>query len=157
VHTHDIGQVRQVSKEFTTAHLAYDTFTVHAHDIGQVRQVSKYPGLIRFQIKEDSKSNIGCSERRMTGHWFYRRNFLRKSCATCREKCRRTASRTEKSGSLHNEHRVYSYTIFADEHIEYCTYQQWKGKHHQFYVAQLEFLTILNDIKIILILTTNLM
>jgi hypothetical protein len=28
---------------------------------------------------------------------FYRRNFLRKSCASCREKCRRAAPRTEKS------------------------------------------------------------
>jgi hypothetical protein len=32
---------------------------------------------------------IGCSERRLIGHTFYRRNFLRKSCATCRGKCRR--------------------------------------------------------------------
>jgi hypothetical protein len=36
--------------------------------------------------------NIGCSERRLIGHSFYRRNFLRKSCSTCR-----TAPRTEKS------------------------------------------------------------
>jgi hypothetical protein len=44
-----------------------------------------------------SSAYIGCSERRLTGHSFYRRNFLRKSCATCREKCRRAALRTEKS------------------------------------------------------------
>jgi hypothetical protein len=37
------------------------------------------------------------SERRLFGHSFYRRNFLRKSCATCREKCRRMAPRTEKT------------------------------------------------------------
>jgi hypothetical protein len=70
----------------------------------------------------------GCSERRLIGHSFYRRNFLRKSCATCREKCRRAASRPDKSDkpvqwtpcileeknaaarhhllSLHNEHRI---------------------------------------------------
>jgi hypothetical protein len=41
--------------------------------------------------------SIGCSERRLIGHSFYRWNFLRKSCATYREKCRRTAPRTEKS------------------------------------------------------------
>jgi hypothetical protein len=40
---------------------------------------------------------IGYSERRLIGHSFYRRNFLRKCCATCREKWRRAASRTEKS------------------------------------------------------------
>jgi hypothetical protein len=37
--------------------------------------------------------NIGCSERRLIGHSFYRRNFLRKSCPACRH----TAARTEKS------------------------------------------------------------
>jgi hypothetical protein len=41
--------------------------------------------------------DIGCSERRLIGHPFYRRKFLRKSCATCREKCRRAAPLTEKS------------------------------------------------------------
>jgi hypothetical protein len=40
---------------------------------------------------------IGCSECRLIEHSFYRRNFLRKSCATCREKYRRAAPRTEKS------------------------------------------------------------
>jgi hypothetical protein len=40
---------------------------------------------------------IGCSERRLIGHEFHRRNFLRKSCVTCREKCLRAAPRTEKS------------------------------------------------------------
>jgi hypothetical protein len=40
---------------------------------------------------------IGCSERRLIGHSFYRQSLLRKSCATCREKCRRTAPHTEKS------------------------------------------------------------
>jgi hypothetical protein len=75
----------------------------------------------------------GCSERRLIGHSFYRRNFLRKSCATCREKCHRAGPRTEKSDkpaqwtpcifdennasvrhhilrsliNLHNDHRVY--------------------------------------------------
>jgi hypothetical protein len=39
---------------------------------------------------------IGRSERRLIGHSFYLGNFLRKSCATCREKCRRAAQRTEK-------------------------------------------------------------
>jgi hypothetical protein len=41
--------------------------------------------------------NIGCSERRLIGHSIYRRNFQRKSCATCREKCPRAAPRTAKS------------------------------------------------------------
>jgi hypothetical protein len=40
---------------------------------------------------------IGCSERRLIGHSFYRQNLLRKSCATYREKFRRAAPRTEKS------------------------------------------------------------
>jgi hypothetical protein len=31
-----------------------------------------------------------------SGHSFYLRNFLRKSCATCREKWRRAATSTEK-------------------------------------------------------------
>jgi hypothetical protein len=39
----------------------------------------------------------GCSERRLIGHSFYRRNFLRKSYSTWREKCGRAAPRTEKS------------------------------------------------------------
>jgi hypothetical protein len=33
----------------------------------------------------------------LIGHSFHRRNFLRKSCATFREKCRRAAPRTVKS------------------------------------------------------------
>jgi hypothetical protein len=41
--------------------------------------------------------NIGCSERRLIWHSFYRWNFPRKSCATCREKSCSAASRTEKS------------------------------------------------------------
>jgi hypothetical protein len=41
--------------------------------------------------------NTGRSDRRLIGHSFYRWNFLRKSCAICREKCRRAAPRTEKS------------------------------------------------------------
>jgi hypothetical protein len=43
------------------------------------------------------RNNIECSERMLIGHSFYRRNFLRKCCATCREKCRRAAPRTVKS------------------------------------------------------------
>jgi hypothetical protein len=39
---------------------------------------------------------IGCSERSLIGHSFYRWNFLRKSCTIRREKCRRAAPRTEK-------------------------------------------------------------
>jgi hypothetical protein len=38
-----------------------------------------------------------CSERRLIGHSFYHRIFLRKSCAACREKYRRAAPPTEKS------------------------------------------------------------
>jgi hypothetical protein len=34
-------------------------------------------------------TSTGCSERRLTRHSFYSRNFLRKSCATCRENSRR--------------------------------------------------------------------
>jgi hypothetical protein len=44
-----------------------------------------------------TKTYIGCSERRLIGHLFYRRNFLRKCCSTCREKFRRAAPCTEKS------------------------------------------------------------
>jgi hypothetical protein len=33
--------------------------------------------------------STGCSESSLIGHSFYRRNFLRTSCATCREKRRR--------------------------------------------------------------------
>jgi hypothetical protein len=33
---------------------------------------------------------IGCCERRLIGHSFYLRNFLRKSCGTCQEKWRRS-------------------------------------------------------------------
>jgi hypothetical protein len=40
---------------------------------------------------------IGCSERRLIGHSFYRQSFLRKSWATCREKYHRAAPRTKKS------------------------------------------------------------
>jgi hypothetical protein len=40
---------------------------------------------------------IGCSERTLIRHSFYSRNFLRKNCATCREKSRRAVPRTEKS------------------------------------------------------------
>jgi hypothetical protein len=40
---------------------------------------------------------IGCSERRLIWLSFYCRNFLRKSSATCRAKCRHSALRTEKS------------------------------------------------------------
>jgi hypothetical protein len=47
-------------------------------------------------VKSTHRTYIGCSERRLIGHSFYRPNFLRKSCATCREKCRRAAPRTEK-------------------------------------------------------------
>jgi hypothetical protein len=36
-----------------------------------------------------SPPTTGCSERKLIGLSFYRRNFLRKSCATCREKYRR--------------------------------------------------------------------
>jgi hypothetical protein len=57
-------------------------------DIETVSNVSEFLG---------NTLNIAYSERRLIGHSFYRRNFLRKSCATCREKCRRTAPRTEKS------------------------------------------------------------
>jgi hypothetical protein len=40
---------------------------------------------------------VRCSERRLIGHSFYRGNFLRNSCATCREKkSRRAAPRTDK-------------------------------------------------------------
>jgi hypothetical protein len=42
-------------------------------------------------------TNIGCSEHRLIGCSFYRWNFLRKSCATCREKCHFTTPHTEKS------------------------------------------------------------
>jgi hypothetical protein len=42
-------------------------------------------------------NDIGCSECRLIGLSFYRRNFLRKNCATCREKCRHAASHTDKS------------------------------------------------------------
>jgi hypothetical protein len=42
-------------------------------------------------------SYIGCSERRLIEHSFYRRNFLLKCCVIYREKCRRAAPRTEKS------------------------------------------------------------
>jgi hypothetical protein len=43
------------------------------------------------------RNYIGCSERRLIRHSFYRRSFLRKSCTTCQEKCRSTAPRTEES------------------------------------------------------------
>jgi hypothetical protein len=59
--------------------------------------------IIIINMKHSNKNNqllplfIGCSERRLIGHSFYRRNFLRKSFATCREKCRHAAPRSEKS------------------------------------------------------------
>jgi hypothetical protein len=48
-------------------------------------------------IHTDLLHNSGCSERRLIEHSFYRRNFLRKSCPTNRERCRRAAPCTEKS------------------------------------------------------------
>jgi hypothetical protein len=54
-----------------------------------------YQGLSYYTTVYNSYT--GCSERRLIGHSFYRRNFLRKCCATCQEKCRRAAPRTEKS------------------------------------------------------------
>jgi hypothetical protein len=53
------------------------------------------------------RRHIGCSERRLIGHSLYHWNFLQKSFATCREKCRRAAPRTGSLINLHNEHRVY--------------------------------------------------
>jgi hypothetical protein len=44
-------------------------------------------------------ASVGCSEHRLIGHSFYRRNFLRKSCATCREKCRRRLIRLRSTWS----------------------------------------------------------
>jgi hypothetical protein len=55
---------------------------------------------------------IGCSERRLIGHSFYRLNFLQKSCATCREKCRRVAPRIEKSDKNCTMNTVYICTIY---------------------------------------------
>jgi hypothetical protein len=91
---------------------------------------------------------IGCSERRLIGHSFYHRNFLRKSSATRQEKCRRAAPRTEKSDkhaqwtpcildeknaaarhhvlrsliSLHNEHPILWY-FFRNCHERTCPTQ----------------------------------
>jgi hypothetical protein len=39
---------------------------------------------------------VGCSERKLIGHSFYHRNFLRKCCAIFRENCRCAVPRTEK-------------------------------------------------------------
>jgi hypothetical protein len=45
----------------------------------------------------------------------------------------------------------------TDERVEYCAYEQWKRKHHGFRVTQLKFLTVLNDVNILILTTTNLM
>jgi hypothetical protein len=59
-------------------------------------KASGVPG--KEKSRHVSKSNyIRCSERRLIGNLFYRRNFLRKRSATCREKCRCAAPHTEKS------------------------------------------------------------
>jgi hypothetical protein len=55
---------------------------------------------IFYSVISDKIKNIAhimCSERRLIGHSLYTRNFLRKSCVTCRDKCRRAAPRTKKS------------------------------------------------------------
>jgi hypothetical protein len=58
--------------------------------------------IIIINMQHSNKNNqllppfIRCSERRLIGHSFHRRNLLRKSFATCREKCRRAAPRTDK-------------------------------------------------------------
>jgi hypothetical protein len=75
------------SSEWSLPFGLYDWNTVH---ISHFYHKALYPLPI-------SCSCIGCSERRLIGHSFYRWNFLRKSCATCREKCRSMASRAEKS------------------------------------------------------------
>jgi hypothetical protein len=62
-----------------------------------------YPGYLQILSKPKLRGAlkhsyaIGCSERRLTEYSFHRRNFLRKSYATCREKCHSAAPRTEKS------------------------------------------------------------
>jgi hypothetical protein len=48
-----------------------------------------------------------CSERRLIAHSFYLRNFLRKSCATCRENAAVRHRLLRSLIILHNEHRVY--------------------------------------------------
>jgi hypothetical protein len=58
--------------------------------IGKEHTFSKYQN-------RDQWRRIGYSERRLIEHSFHRRNFMRKSCATCREKCCHAAPRTEKS------------------------------------------------------------
>jgi hypothetical protein len=56
--------------------------------------------------------SIGCSERRLIGHSFYRRNFLRKSCATRRGNSAAQHHVLRSLISLHNEHLVLPY-IFS--------------------------------------------
>jgi hypothetical protein len=61
-------------------------------------------------------NSIGCSERRLTGHSFYRRNCLRQSCAARHHVLRSLIS-------LHNEYRVYTYLRTYSEDscdFKYC-------------------------------------
>jgi hypothetical protein len=54
------------------------------------------------------KGNIGCSERRLIGHSFYRRNFCERAAPLAEKNAAERQHVLRSLISLHNEHRVLS-------------------------------------------------
>jgi hypothetical protein len=72
---------------------------------GNLRGETSY-GVPRLVVCYVTMYYRGYSDRRLIEHSFYRLNSLRKSCATCWEKCRSAAPHTENLISLHNKHPI---------------------------------------------------